>query len=344
MLRVLYSYDKSGDEDLYWRHNIEISSSKLVHFTPFNHSSICPRSCYSTAFDLDSSYRLGSPSLTALYNLLVSKIHDLSIDLLYVDHSFPYHPEFLASLPCVKALRICDGWLTAYKTFIPLGFAYDHIFYNSPYFSPTYSTSSLLSKLGIQSFSLQPLGHLKHIGEPIILKDYTERDIDIVFVGSLHREKMQMLADVSRYYGQQFSIYGMSTIKQKLAFFFLFNGRRVIRSLPFMQIPFVYNRSRIGINIHNNGYLAYGNARFFDLPFYGVVQVCESPPDNDLFPPYSSLVHAYTDSHSLIKCVNKLMDDPVLAHSISSRSPKAIQPYTFQTLLHSAILDISHLC
>src|SRR5262249_4158675 len=101
------------------------------------------------------------------------------------------------------------------------------------------------------------------------------RDIDVVFVGALHPNKMPLLATVKRALGARCVLRGLSNVKRNAYFNLKYGFPGWVRPLAFEQYVPLYRRAKIGFNVHNLGDYTVGGYRLFDLPGNGVMQISD---------------------------------------------------------------------
>jgi len=145
---------------------------------------------------LDNHYFEGHSGLIRLYQDLRNIIKVEQADALLVDTYSPYHPEFLRGLPVYKVLRINDGPLSSYDRDFAYLHAYDHVLYHSLAYSRDLSMPEKLKYCGARKYDLWPLAVFDKMFEPSRNEDellLAERDIDIIFVGAMHLNKMRQL-------------------------------------------------------------------------------------------------------------------------------------------------------
>ena len=111
-----------------------------------------------------------------------------------------------------------------------------------------------------------------------------KRDVDVIFIGSPHLGKMPVFAKIMKALRKRLTIIGFPW--KYTAYFnanYGFPGyvRRPIKpGRPFIEW---YQRSKIGINVHNRGDYTVGNYRMFDLPANGVMQISDGGKYLDRF-------------------------------------------------------------
>ena len=100
----------------------------------------------------------------------------------------------------------------------------------------------------------------------------SERDIPLIFVGS------KWGVPSIRFIGKYLRLYKkkkfMETIEKNFPFIHGYGGHWTNGFIDDKDIPIIYNRSKIGLNIHNS--LGPVNSRLYDLAAFGVCQICDN--------------------------------------------------------------------
>lgn len=278
MLKIIYSFNKKGFEANYWQREIAAASDEQYQFIPFNHEKYLDPLLYIRAQLLDNLYFRCHPGLLRMYADLKQLIFTIQADALIVDNCFPYHPEFLRTIQLYKVLRTSDGPLAAYDRDFAYLHAYDHILYHSPAYSRDMGMEEKLSYCGAKKTDFWPLGSFNALCDPTkserdILTN--PRDIDVIFVGALHLNKMPVIAKVKKALGKRMRVFGLINLKKNIYFNLKFGFPGWVTKLPFNQYVPLYQRAKIGINIHNRGDYTVGSYRLFDLPANGVMQISD---------------------------------------------------------------------
>jgi spore maturation protein CgeB len=277
-MKIVYSFNKRGYEAEYWQREIATASDEGFEFIPFNHDPYLDPRLYIRAQLLDNLYHEKYPGLMRLYSDFEKVIEEHSADAVIVDNCFPYHPDYLRNLRIYKVLRTSDGPITAYDRDFAYLHAYDHVLYHSPAYNSDMSMTEKLRYCKATNIDFWPTALFKTMfnttkTEETILVG--ERDIDIIFIGALHLGKMPLLAEVKRAFGRRCRMHGLSTLKRNIYFNLKYGFPGWIRPIEFEQYVPLYQRSKIGINVHNRGDLSVGSYRLFDLPGNGVMQISD---------------------------------------------------------------------
>jgi spore maturation protein CgeB len=285
-MKIIYSYNKRGFEADMFRNEIAAGSDDRYTFIPFNHDPYVEVNRYLRAQLLDNLYYDRDPGLMRLYADIEAMIRDLGADALIVDNAFPYHPDFLRTLPVFKVMRTTDGPMTAYDRDFAYVHAYDQVLMHSPAYSRDLTMEEKLRYVGVQDVRFWPHG----VFSPMYDHSKTEetilehpRDIDVLFVGVPYVNKMPLLAQVKKAFGSRFVIRGVASWKLNLYNNVKFGLTGWVRPIAFEEYVPLYQRTKIGINVHNRGDFTVGSYRLFELPANGVMQISDGGEYLDAF-------------------------------------------------------------
>ena len=303
MITVIYSFNKQGYEADFWSREIAAASDHRTRFVPFNHDPYLPPQRYTRAQLLDNLYYARDASIEKLYANIRQVILEENADGLIVDTCAPYHPEFLKSLDVYKVLRTSDGPMSSYDRDFAYLHAYDLVLYHSPAYSRDMTMIEKLRYCRADRCELWPLGVFDAAFDPEMPEETLfsrERDIDIVFVGALHPNKMELLAKVKRSFGKRFVLHGLSSVKRNIYFNAKFGLPGWVQPLGFENYVPLYQRAKIGINIHNRGKYTVGGFRLFELPANGVMQISDGGEYLDTFFEPGREIVGYENADELI--------------------------------------------
>ena len=278
MLTVIYSFNKRGFEADYWHREIEGASTEHVRFVPFNHDRYLDPWTYIRAQLLDNLYYARHPGLEHLYRDFEALVRTSHADAVIVDNCPPYHPDYLRRLTLYKVLRVSDGPLSAYDRDIPYVHAYDHVLYHSPAYSRDMGMAEKLAYCGAKRADFWPLALFDAAFDPASTEDQLfarERDIDVVFIGALHVNKMPILATVKKALGRRCVMHGLASVRKNVYFNLKYGFPQWVRAAPFEAYVRLYQRAKIGFNVHNRGDYTVGSYRLFDLAGNGVMQISD---------------------------------------------------------------------
>jgi hypothetical protein len=302
-MRIIYSYNKRGFEANLFQSEISAASTEEHEFIPFNHDPYLPVSRYIRAQLLDNLYFASHPGLLRMYADVKAMIGDLRVEALIVDNCFPYHPEFLRTLPVFKVLRTTDGPLAAYDRDFAYVHAYDQVLYHSPAYSPDLDMDEKLKYVGAKDVRFWPLGvfdamfdHSKN--ERNILS--APRDIDVLFIGALLPTKMATLAKVKKALGSRCVIRGLASWKMNAVYNVKHRVPGWVRPVAFEQYVPLYQRTKIGFNVHNRGDYTVGSYRLYELPANGAMQISDGGRHLDAFFKTGEEIVGYRSADDLI--------------------------------------------
>jgi len=318
-LRVIYSFNKAGFEENYWRRELDYKDDRHV-IIPFNHGHFIDPSRVIRAQLLDNLYYARDKNLLRLQGALTDMIEHSGADCLIVDNAMPYHPEFLKGLNIYKVLRTSDGPLSAYDRDFAYVHAYDHVLYHSPGYSRDLTMSEKLNYVGAKRADFWPLASFDALRDPSKTEDDLmdqERDIDVIFVGALFPNKMPALAKLKKALGRQLTLRGKSNLKANAYFNLRYGFPGWVRPIPFDQYVPLYQRAKIGINVHNRGKYTVGGYRFFDLPANGVMQISDGEEYLSAFYKEGEEIVGYGSFDELVDKVRYYLDHPAARERIA---------------------------
>jgi spore maturation protein CgeB len=276
-MRIVCSFNKLGIEAQYWKREIEAASDAEHTFIPFDHTPYLNPYRYLEAWQLDRLYRSGSSELRSMYRDLRAVVRDMGADALIVNNCPPYHPEFLKDLNVYRVLNSSDDPDSTYRRNIPYLHAYHHVLFADPVYSADLDMQQKMRYCGMANADWCPLGVMDFEMDANATEDSLarqDRDIEVVYVGSFFRQKLPLIAEVKRAMGRRVRIYGWYKPKH-MAYFIARHGYPGwIRSVSFDERRSLYQRARIGFNIHWNEY-GLGNQRLYHLPANGVMQISD---------------------------------------------------------------------
>jgi len=312
-VKIVYSFNKRGFEAEYWSREIAAASTRDVEFIPFNHDPYLDPQCYVRAQLLDNLYYVTEPRLMRLYSDLKELLARSQPDVLLVDNCPPYHPEFLRTLDIYKALRICDGPVAAYDRDFAYLHAYDHVLYHSPAYSRDLTMPEKLQYCGAKRYDFWPLALFDAFFDPRLSEPELAaltRDIDVIFVGALHLNKMPLLAAVKKAFGRRFQIHGLASAKHNVYFNLKYGFPQWVRPIRFEDYVPLYHRAKIGVNAHNRGKYTVGSYRLFDLAGNGVAQITDGGEFIDSFFVPGREVDTYDDAAHLVGRIDHYLTHP----------------------------------
>jgi len=339
-MKIIYSFNKRGFEADYWQREIASASDENYQFIPFNHDKYLDPQLYIRAQLLDNRYFDRHPGLLQMYADLEKLIYDSQANALIVDNAMPYHPEFLKNIRIYKVLRTSDGPISAYDRDFAYLHAYDHILYHSPAYSRDMGMEEKLLYCGTKKVDFWPLGSFDAICNPTKHENNiisTKRDIDVIFIGALHVNKMPLIAKIKNTLGRRLELHGLTSLKKNIYFNLKYGFPGWISPLAFEDYVPLYQRAKIGINIHNRGDFTVGSYRMFDLPANGVMQISDGGDYLKQFFTVGEEIISYRKSDELIDKIQYYLTHDEEREQIALNGFKRVQKdYKIAKLLRKA--------
>jgi spore maturation protein CgeB len=302
-VNILYSFNKTGFESAYWEKEIQASSTDDIRFIPFNHGDYIDPQLLVRAQLLDKLYFAKHPALMRLYEGFEHAIEEERTEVVLVDNCQPYHPDYLQRISAYKVLRTSDGPMTAYDRDFAYVHAFDQVLYHSPAYSADLDMSEKLRYLGARNCDFWPHALFDAMFDPAKTETdlmSADRDIDVIFIGALFPGKMPLIAKVKKAFGKRCRIHGLTNFKRNVYFNLNFGLPGWVRPAGFGEYVPLYQRSKIGINVHNRGDYTVGSYRMFDLPGNGVMQISDGGKFLDSFFRVGEEIVSYRDADDLI--------------------------------------------
>ncbi len=339
-MKILYSFNKTGAEADFWFREIGAASTPDVTFLPFNHGPYVEAQRYPRAQRLDEIYYDRDPGLMRLYNDVEMRIRDERIDVLLADNFVPYHPDWLRGLPVFKVLRIADGPLAAYDRDFAYAHAFDLVLYHSPAYSRDMEMGEKLVYIGAKRIAFWPLGVFDAVFTPELPEDdlfAMKRDIDVVFVGALHVGKMPLLAQVKRAFGSRCRMHGLTSLKKNVYFNLRYGFPGWVTPIPQSAYVALYQRAKIGFNVHNRGKYTVGSYRLYELPANGVMQISDGGEYLQSFFDVGNEIVGYDAVDELIDRIRYYLDNEPERNRIARNAYRRVmRDYRIRKLLHNA--------
>jgi spore maturation protein CgeB len=310
-MKIIYSFNKRGFEEQLFRDALADASDEHCTFVPFNHDPYVDTRLYLRAQLLDNLYYQRHPGLMRLYAEIEALIRNLRADALLVDNALPYHPDFLRTLDVFKVLRTTDGPLAAYDRDFAYVHAYDQVLFHSPAYSRDMGMEEKLRYVGAKDARFWPLGLFDRMFDPTQGEEMLfghRRDIDVLFIGVPHVNKMPLLAKMKKAFGRRCIIRGVATWKHNVYFNFMHGFPGWVRPVGFEDYVSLYQRTRIGFNVHNRGDYTVGSYRLFELPANGVMQISDGGEYLDAFFKTGEEIIGYRGADELIAKVRYYLD------------------------------------
>lgn len=340
-MNIVYSFNKRGFEADFWSREIAAASNGEFRYIPFNHDPYLDPLLYVRAQLLDGLYFAKHPGLMRMYADFEKVLSDHRADAVIVDNCNPYHPDYLRKIGGVyKALRVTDGPLTAYDRDFAYLHAFDHVLYHSPAYSRDMGMAEKLRYCGAKRADFLPLGLFDAAFDPTQTEENIlsgMRDIDILFIGALHVNKMPLVAKVKKAFGRRCRIHGLATLKKNLYFNAKYGIPGWVSPVSFHEYVPLYQRAKIGFNVHNRGDYTVGSYRLYELPGNGVMQISDGGEHLDAFFKVGEEIARYGDADDLIGKLRYYLENDVERKAIALRGfRRAMREYRFASVMRTA--------
>lgn len=276
-MKIVYSFNKTGYEAECWEKEIRSASNEDYSFVPFNHEPYLDSNLYMDSVKLDRLYQARDVRLMRMYREFEGRVREEAADAVIVTNCPPYHPDFLRRIDTYKVLYSGDDPGATYMRNIPYLHAYDHVLFMSPSYSPDMTLEQKMRYCGMVNADWLPIAVFDFEfdtskNEDTILSH--ERDIDVIYIGSFFRQKLELIAKVKRGLGRRARIHGFFRPKHNLYFIARHGYPGWVSPVGFQDRMRLYQRTKLGFNIHWNEY-GLGNQRLFHLPANGVMQISD---------------------------------------------------------------------
>jgi spore maturation protein CgeB len=339
-VKILYSFNKRGAEAEFWQREIAAASNAYVTFVPFNHDPYVDPNRYLRAQQLDTLYFERSPPLMRLYSEVEGLVRAGQVDVILVDNFPPYHPDWLRKLPVFKALRVADGPVSGYDRDFAYAHAYDLVLYHSPAYSRDMGMEEKLRYVGAKRTAFWPLGVLDAAFDATLPEDRLlslDRDVDVVFVGALHVGKMPFLARLKKALGSRCRIHGLASVKRNLYFNLRHGFPGWVTSIKHKDYVPLYQRAKLGFNVHNRGKFTVGSYRLFELPANGVMQLSDGDEYLGCFFDVGNEIVGYASADDLIDKIRFYLDhDEERKRIVLNAHRRIMRDYRIEYLLQRA--------
>lgn len=338
-MKIVVSFNKEGYEARSWETEIMAISSARLSLIPFNHSKFLAPGAYEDSVKLDREYQSRDSRLLAMYAALRQVLAETDADALFVTNAPPYHPDFLRTLPVYKVLYSTDDPGATYKRTIPYLHAYHHVMHCAIGYSRDMTLREKLSYCGSGNVDWLPLGVMNYECIP----DFTEeklfagpRDIDIIYIGSWWRQKIDLLIRLKRAFGKRLQIFGNFGTRHNLYINARYRAGSWVRRVSFPERVKLYQRAKIGINLHWNEY-GLGNQRLYHLPANGAMQISDCGPFLDNIFRVGSEVEAYDSFDELVDKIRYYLAHDSERETMARMAyQRTMSEYRFATVMQRA--------
>jgi spore maturation protein CgeB len=338
-MRILWSFNKTGFEAEQWRAELVAASDSDHDFVPFDHTTYLDPSRYLDAWSLDRLYRNRDAGLLRLYRDLEETIRRSRSDALVVNHCPPYHPDFLRTLGIYRVLYSSDDPDSTYKRNIPYLHAYHHVLFADPAYSAEMTMQQKMRYCGMANADWCPLGVMDFEMNPAIDEATLfsqKRDIDVIYVGSFFRQKLDLLARVKKAFGRRAVIHGLFKAKHNLYFIVRHGYPGWVQPISFAERTRLYQRAKVGFNVHWNEF-GLGNQRLYFLPANGVMQISDCADSIGEVFKVGEEVDTYRNPDELIAKLEYYLEKQDARDRIARAAyRRTMHEYRFRSIVHRA--------
>lgn len=195
------------------------------------------------------------------------------------------HKSFLTKIKkrCYVAFWSFDDPINSEKIIKHIVSYYDYAFCVAPYYSKTEMTRDVFKSWGARKSAYIANGVFENKYKKVEKIKSENRDIDIIFIGSVFRARLLWLFKLKKHFGDKLLIYGGGWNGENSPFL----KKILLKTLKFYyRVPKIdkvdeeeyinlLQRSKIGINDHMVE-AGPSSARTFELPANGVMQICDN--------------------------------------------------------------------
>jgi len=336
---IIYSYAKTGYEGECWAREILAASNGEFSFIPFNHSRYLDLALITDAAKLDLVYQAKHPSLLRMYADFEALVREHKADAVIVCNCPPYHPDYLKNIPLYKVLFSADDPGATYLINIPYLHAYNHVFFVDPAYSADMDMQEKMRYCGMINADWVPISVFDFECSPEKSEQEiisSKRDIDIIYVGKFWRQKVELLCAVRKAFGRKFNMYGYLRLKHNLYLNIRHGFGDWVRPVSFQERVSLYQRAKIGINIHWNEF-GLGNQRLYHLPANGVMQISDCSTHLDRIFKSGEEVVSYKGTDDLIERIAYYLDHEAERKEIALQGyRRTMNEYRFASVTRKA--------
>jgi spore maturation protein CgeB len=118
------------------------------------------------------------------------------------------------------------------------------------------------------------------------------------------------LAKMKKAFGSRLMLRGRSSFKSNAYFNLKYGFPGWVTPISYEDYVPLYQRAKIGINVHNRGKFTVGGYRMFDLPGNGAMQICDGEEYLSAYYREGEEVVGYSSVDDLIDKVRYYLDHP----------------------------------
>lgn len=280
---------------------------------------------------LDREWKRRDKRLMKMYEALGAAIDSCDVFIHY--NGALIHPEFLEQFKKLKIYHCADDPDASKVMSKPVAMHYDMCGISNPACMDDYR------QWGCKNVFYWPIGAYHFRDEMQYEEHFTgsqTRDIPLIFIGS--KWGVPSVRFIGKYLGLYRKRRFMEELEKKFPFIHGYGGFWSAGSIRDEEIPELYSRSQIGLNVHNS--IGPVNARMFDLAAFGVCQVCDNK---------STLGFAFNNNEivgfdTLEECIDKIayyIEHSEEARRIGKNSQRRfLREYTIENIWKTFFLNV----
>jgi len=233
------------------------------------------------AAGVDRLYRERNPHYMRMIGDFIDRFRDF--DLIVMSSYNFIHPEvFVRELKKpIKVLGFIDDPLSTYMRGIPYLWAFDGAFFISPGYIDNLPFNEAITRWSDKPATWWPLVPFPYQRpEKIDETFFSERDVEVVYVGNPSSSKVDRLIGLKRHFGSRLRVHGRWSFKGYVGYIRGLLGKPVyphrVTSLTPQQRTQLYWRTKIGFNMHvSDQPFETGNMRMYETPAHGMMMICD---------------------------------------------------------------------
>lgn len=252
--------------------------SDLFHWghVGFDHS----RALTAGAAGVDRLYRERNKNYMRMIGDFVDRFRDFDV-IVMSTYNF-MHAEVLANelRKPIKILGFIDDPYSTYLRGIPYLWAFDGAFYISPSYDERSLFREALESWGCQTHTWWPLVPFRFDRPNMTECFFSERDLDVMYVGNPSGTKVDRLIRLKKHFGERLEVYGRWPFRGYFGMVRGLLGKPVyphrVASLATAERTQLYWRTKIGFNMHvSDRPTETGNMRMYEVPAHGAMLLCD---------------------------------------------------------------------
>jgi len=245
---------------------------------------------------IDQMYREKDPAYMRFLDDFIAKFENAHVIIAASNN--PVHPEVLYRdlKGPVKIAGFTDDPQATYIRGIPYQWAFDGAFYISPSYNDEFLFKDALARWGCDysywwplvwprmsggtESGLWPLQEAREAADKKGDGFFSQRDIDLIYVGNYYDPKVDRLVELNKRFGSRLHIHGRWRLSGYRGAMRWALGKaplwRRVSPLSDAERAQLYFRARIGINMHLSGTpMETGNMRMYEVAAHGAMLLCD---------------------------------------------------------------------